>query len=102
MARQLSEMMTMSVREGTAHKAFRSRAARALDAAGKTGSLAAHTPYRDYSWFVGFAPALSPRIAVAAIVVNDQHWRVHASQLASSVLQSYLTPPKAHQLTAAK
>jgi cell division protein FtsI/penicillin-binding protein 2 len=102
MARQLSEMMTMTVREGTAHKAFRSRAARALDAAGKTGSLAAHTPYRDYSWFVGFAPALSPRIAVAAIVVNDQHWRVHASQLASSVLQSYLTPPKAHQLTAAK
>jgi cell division protein FtsI/penicillin-binding protein 2 len=102
MAHQLAEMMAMTVREGTAHKAFRTRAARALDAAGKTGSLATHTPYRDYSWFVGFAPALAPRIAVAAIVVNDLHWRVHASQLASSLLQSYLRPPKAHQLTAQK
>ena len=102
MAHELSEMMTMTVREGTAHKAFRTRAARALDAAGKTGSLASHTPYRDYSWFVGFAPALDPKIAIAAIVVNDYHWRVHASQLASAVLQSYLRPPKGHQLTAAR
>ena len=102
MAHELSEMMTMTVREGTAHKAFRTRAARALDAAGKTGSLAAHTPYRDYSWFVGFAPALDPKIAIAAIVVNDYHWRVHASQLASAVMQSYLRPPKSTSLTAAR
>ena len=102
MARELAEMMSLTVREGTAHKAFRSRAARALDAAGKTGSIATHEPYRDFSWFVGFAPALAPRIAVAAVVVNGQRWRVHASQLASFLMQSYLHPPRARQLTAGR
>jgi cell division protein FtsI/penicillin-binding protein 2 len=103
MAHELSEMMAMTVREGTARRAFASRAARALGAAGKTGSLSTHSgPFRDYSWFVGFAPALSPQIAVAAVVVNGQHWRVHASQLASSVMQAYLKAPKAQQLVSAR
>ncbi|MHB8416737.1 MAG: penicillin-binding transpeptidase domain-containing protein [Myxococcales bacterium] len=102
MARTLTEMMALTVRQGTAHKAFRSRAARALDAAGKTGSLASRKPYRDYSWFVGFAPSLGPRIAVAAVVVNGLRWRVHASTLASAAMQSYLHPPRLHPLTAGR
>ncbi len=94
LARELTAMMELAVSEGTAHKAFRSRAARALEAAGKTGSLSAHQPFRDYSWFVGFAPALSPRIAVAALVVNGLKWRVHASTLAEATMQAYLRPPR--------
>ncbi len=93
MAADLTSMMALTVREGTARRAFRFRGARALEAAGKTGSIAGKNPYRDYSWFVGFAPASAPRIAVAALVVNGPKWRIHASALAAVALRTYLHPP---------
>jgi peptidoglycan glycosyltransferase len=96
-AEQLGDMMELAVQEGTAHRAFRSRRRRELDAAGKTGSITTHDPFRDYSWFVGFAPRRDPRIAVAALIVNGPRWRVHATSIAESVLESYL---KAHPLVA--
>jgi len=95
LAADLSSMMELTVRKGTARRAFRFRGARALDAAGKTGSIASKNPYRDYSWFVGFAPTSAPRIAVAALVVNGPKWRIHASALAAAALRTYLHPPAA-------
>ncbi len=92
MASDLTSMLALTVREGTARRAFRFRGAKALDAAGKTGSIAGKNPYRDYSWFVGFAPANAPRIAVAALVVNGPKWRIHASALAAVALRTYLHP----------
>ncbi len=92
MAADLSSMMELTVSKGTARRAFRFRGARALDAAGKTGSIASKNPYHDYSWFVGFAPASAPRIAVAALVVNGPKWRIHASALAAAALRTYLHP----------
>jgi peptidoglycan glycosyltransferase len=93
MAADLSSMMELTVRKGTARRAFRFRGAKALDAAGKTGSIASKNPYHDYSWFVGFAPASAPRIAVAALVVNGPKWRIHASALAAAALRTYLHKP---------
>ena len=46
--------------------------------AGKTGSLAEQGPFRDYSWFVGFAPVENPQVAVATFVMNNAQWRVRA------------------------
>ena len=100
LARELTAMMALAVREGTARKAFRTRLARRLEAAGKTGSISTHGPFRDYSWFVGFAPALDPQIAVAVLVVNGLRWRVHASTLAEATMQAYLRPPRAQELRA--
>ncbi len=91
-ARELTAMMAETVHAGTARRAFRSRAARALAAAGKTGSIDTHGPFRDFTWFVGFAPALDPRIAVAAVVVNGTRWRIRAPQVASAALIDYLHP----------
>ncbi|MHB1843701.1 MAG: penicillin-binding transpeptidase domain-containing protein [Deltaproteobacteria bacterium] len=102
LARELTTMMERTVREGTAHKAFRTRLARSLDAAGKTGSIASRHPFHDYSWFVGFAPALSPKIAVAVLVVNGLKWRVHASTLAESAMGLYLHPPRAQRAQASR
>ena len=104
MAGDLGAMMQLTVSQGTAHKAFRFRGAKLLEAAGKTGSLSDKKPYRDYSWFVGFAPASDPKIAVAALVVNGLHWKIHASALAAAALRTYLKTgaPKPRQLSAAR
>jgi penicillin-binding protein A len=94
-ATALAHMMTTTVTEGTARKVFRrDRLARrsplrAVSVAGKTGSLSEHDPFRDYSWFVGFAPVGDPQVAVAAVTVNERVWRVKASFLAHEALKAY-------------
>jgi cell division protein FtsI/penicillin-binding protein 2 len=83
----LTEMMSGTVTEGTARKVFRERGHRVPGAVGKTGSLADKNPYRDYTWFVGFAPRDNPKIAVAAVVVNEATWRIHAPWLGREALR---------------
>jgi cell division protein FtsI/penicillin-binding protein 2 len=91
----LARMMETTVTEGTARKVFarEQRSSRSplrdVAVAGKTGSLSEAEPYRDYSWFVGFAPVDEPRIAVAAVVVNERIWHVKAPVVAREALKSY-------------
>jgi cell division protein FtsI/penicillin-binding protein 2 len=90
----LRDMMKLTVSQGTATSYFRERRRMVLgdiEVAGKTGSLSNHEkPFKDYSWFVGFAPADDPRIAVAAVVVNGLKWRIHAPYVAREALRAYL------------
>jgi penicillin-binding protein A len=94
-AAALGHMMTTTVTEGTARKVFRrdrlvrSSPLRQVSVAGKTGSLSEQGPFRDYSWFVGFAPVDDPQIAVAAVTVNERVWRVKAPLLAHEALKAY-------------
>jgi cell division protein FtsI/penicillin-binding protein 2 len=94
-ASALGEMMRATVTEGTARRAFRRAAAplRGIPVAGKTGSLADPSPFRDYSWFVGYAPADRPEVAVATVVVNERIWRVRATTLAKEALETYFSTP---------
>ncbi|HME90590.1 MAG TPA: penicillin-binding transpeptidase domain-containing protein [Myxococcaceae bacterium] len=89
-ARQLTEMLEQTVSAGTARRVFRERGFRVAGAVGKTGSLADRNPFRDYSWFIGFAPKWDPRIAVAAVVVNEAKWRIRATWLAREAMRLYL------------
>jgi penicillin-binding protein A len=93
-AGSLRDMMKLTVSQGTATSSFRDRRRNALgkiEVAGKTGSLSNHKgPFKDYSWFVGFAPADDPKIAVAAVVVNGLKWRIHAPYIAREALKAYL------------
>jgi cell division protein FtsI/penicillin-binding protein 2 len=93
-AKHLTDMMEKTITEGTAFRVFRERGYRVAGAVGKTGSLADRNPYRDYSWFVGFAPRDNPRIAVAAVIVNDWKWRIKASYLGREAMRLYLEPPR--------
>lgn len=63
MANDLREMMTGVVQSGTGRNASISN----IQVAGKTGT-AENTPKPSHAWFVGFAPANDPRIAVAVIL----------------------------------
>ncbi len=91
-AEKVRAMMMETVRAGTARRVFHERGFRLPDAAGKTGSLADKKPFRDYSWFVGFAPAKAPKVAVAAIIVNDMQWRIRATWLGREAMRLYLEP----------
>lgn len=93
-ARTVGRMMQRTVREGTSRSAFVDERGRpvlpGIDVAGKTGSLSENHPYRAYSWWVGFAPADKPRIALAALVVNKPVWRIKSSYVARELLREYL------------
>ncbi|HZI09900.1 MAG TPA: penicillin-binding transpeptidase domain-containing protein [Myxococcus sp.] len=86
-AKALTEMLEATVTHGTARGVFRERGFRVENAVGKTGTLADRTPFRDYSWFVGFAPKDNPRVAVAALVVNDPKWRIRGTWLGREALR---------------
>ena len=59
--------------------------------AGKTGT--AENPHgEDHSWFVGYAPADNPRIAVAAILENAPHGM--AVPIVRKVIDAYLSPDR--------
>jgi cell division protein FtsI/penicillin-binding protein 2 len=92
-AEALREMMRGTVTDGTARKAFRRARSplRGVQVAGKTGTLSdkAPLPFRDYTWFVGFAPADHPEVAVATVIVNERKWRVHAPAVAREALEAY-------------
>lgn len=92
-AKDLGEMLEKTVTTGTARAAFRERRGAALPGirvAGKTGSLFEKDPFRDATWFVGYAPMEEPTIAVASVVVNGDKWRIRANYLARETLRSYL------------
>lgn len=90
----VTRMMERTVTSGTSRRAFHDPSGRpflpGIAVAGKTGTLSAQTPYRGYTWWVGFAPANRPTIAVAALVVNTPRWRIKASLVAREALRYYL------------
>ncbi|HEX9053003.1 MAG TPA: penicillin-binding transpeptidase domain-containing protein [Anaeromyxobacter sp.] len=90
-AAKLAAMMRATVAEGTARRTFRRSgpALRGVEVAGKTGSLADPSPFRDYSWFVGFAPADRPEVIVATVVVNGRLWHARAPQVAREALEAF-------------
>jgi penicillin-binding protein A len=102
-AAALARMMRNTTTEGTARKIFhrdrwsRRSPLREVTVAGKTGSLADRDPFRDYSWFVGFAPVEEPQVVVATVVVNERLWRVKAPFVAHQALEAYFAaaPPRA-------
>jgi cell division protein FtsI/penicillin-binding protein 2 len=93
-AHVVGEMMQRTVREGTARRAFHDDHGRpfvpGIDIAGKTGTLSSERPYRGYTWWVGYAPADAPRIALAVLVINTPRWRIKASNAAAEAMRQYL------------
>lgn len=91
-ASELTRMMQLTTRSGTASKVFH-KARRAslsgISVAAKTGTLVGDKPARMYSWFTGFAPAEAPEIAIAVVLANDITWRMKGNEVGREVLADY-------------
>jgi cell division protein FtsI/penicillin-binding protein 2 len=98
-ARELRKMMLETTKVGGSAGRFFHRKRRGrvkaripgLSVAGKTGSLSARGAgvTRYYSWFVAFAPAEDPEIALAALVVNGEVWTVKGAAVAAQLLEHW-------------
>ena len=82
----ITELMVNTVKKGTGTRA----AISGITVAGKTGTAENETK-KDHSWFVGFAPAEDPEIAVAVILEYDgSSGGQAAAPIAGSVIRKYL------------
>lgn len=63
-AKTVTEYMVSTVKKGTAGRA----AVWGMDVAGKTGTAENEKEGKEHAWFVGFAPADNPQIAVAVVL----------------------------------
>jgi peptidoglycan glycosyltransferase len=86
-AEQLTAMMISVVENGSG------RAAQlpGMQVAGKTGTAQVGDGVADHNWFIGFAPADDPKIAVAVFIKNGGGTGGGiAAPIAHDVLQAYL------------
>lgn len=82
-AASLKEMMIGVVENGTG----RAAAIGGIAVAGKTGT-AENATGNDHSWFIGFAPAEEPQIAIAVLLEDSRNG--NASAIAGKVLKAAL------------
>ena len=81
--------------------------------AGKTGTAQAYSvarterldreveeSLRDHSWFIAFAPAEDPQIAVAVIVEHGEHGASAAAPIAGEIVKAYLGKSGAAEMVA--
>jgi peptidoglycan glycosyltransferase len=87
-ASALTTMMTSVVDHGTGRKAQ----IQGIQVAGKTGTAQTDAESQDNSWFVGFAPADHPKIAVAVFIKHGGATGGDISApIARQVMQAYLS-----------
>lgn len=65
-----------------------------LEWAGKTGSAEVYGQARTNSWFIAYAPAQNPRIALCVMVEAVGHGSDFAAPIAKKVIERYLLPPR--------
>ncbi|KXL52752.1 penicillin-binding protein A [Anaerotignum neopropionicum] len=83
-ATALKDMMVSVVENGTGSAA----SIKGVTVAGKTGT-AENATGNDHSWFVGFAPAEDPKVAVAVLIENSNAYG-SATPIAGKVIQEAL------------
>jgi cell division protein FtsI/penicillin-binding protein 2 len=96
-ANAVVQMMVKTVEMGTSRRTFGSPEKTPLlqdmDVAGKTGSLSGWTPRVHFEWFAGVAPVGSPRLALAALVVNDNRWKIKGSYVGKEAFNTFFGYP---------
>jgi peptidoglycan glycosyltransferase len=93
-AEELTDMMVSTVAQGTATPA----AIPGIDVAGKTGTAENCDGCNNYAWFVSFAPAEDPQVAVAVMIQsaevapNDIAGGLLGGPVAKAVMEAVIQP----------
>ena len=82
--RARSKIVEIAGKTGTAQTV----GARAVPTGANREDIPKH--FRDHAWFVAYAPADAPRIAVAVIVENIGHGGTFAAPIAKALIEEYL------------
>jgi penicillin-binding protein A len=92
-AGQLEKMLATTVSSGTSRKAFHDRQGRpklaSINVCAKTGSINGKEPEGRYTWFAAYAPAEDPQIALVALIINQDRWKIKASYLGEQALEAF-------------
>ena len=90
-AQELTTMMEDVVREGTGTAAALSGTGTTV--AGKTGTAETSDANRNQAWFIGFAPAEAPEVAIAVVIENTPlTGGTAAAPVASQVMRAAIDP----------
>ncbi len=90
-AAEVGQMMRQVVKEGTGKKA----AIKGIEVAGKTGTaeneLSIHQKNKAHAWFIGYAPAEDPAIAIAVVLEYEgRSGGTAAAPIAGKMISKYL------------
>lgn len=92
-AKLLAKTLSTTVTSGTSRRAFHDRRGRpmlsSVNVAAKTGSINGKDPEGYYNWFAAYAPAEDPQIALVALIINRDKWKIKASYLGEQALEAY-------------
>jgi peptidoglycan glycosyltransferase len=87
-ASEVGRMMQSVVSEGTGTQAGLS----GLSVAGKTGTAETGDPKRNQAWFIGYAPAGNPKVAVAVVIEDTSGTGgTQAAPIAGEVMRTALS-----------
>ncbi|MDP4621121.1 MAG: penicillin-binding transpeptidase domain-containing protein [Thermoleophilia bacterium] len=87
-ASEVGRMMQSVVSEGTGTQAGLS----GLSVAGKTGTAETGDPDRNQAWFIGYAPAVNPKVAVAVVIEDTSGTGgTQAAPVAGEVMRTALS-----------
>jgi peptidoglycan glycosyltransferase len=89
-ANTVRDMMIAVVKSGSGTRA----AISGVTVAGKTGTAEAGKSVQTHAWFIGFAPAASPRVAIAIVLENAGVGGQVAAPAAKQVLETALARTK--------
>ena len=85
-AAQLAQMMVGVVNNGTGSNAQ----IPGVSVAGKTGTAETSADQRNIAWFIAFAPATNPKVAVAVAIEDAGTDEVSGNQLAAPIARSVM------------
>lgn len=84
---RIQNVMVSVVNSGTGARAQVS----GFRVAGKTGSAEQRRGDKTHAWFIGFAPADEPKIAIAVLLEEAGHGGDEAAPIAGRVIETYLS-----------
>jgi penicillin-binding protein A len=93
-AEEIRILMRETIFSGTSRGSFRKAmrsTLRGVEVGGKTGSLSGEHPRGKYDWFVGYGTKGGRRIALAALTIHEEYWRVKSSVLARRALEEWFS-----------